>query len=241
MKETLTYNISVVAHGAGRRGALRFELSGRAAVVTGASEQASAAGRDATSHGFSSDEPQLESYPAEAEALAPGGTRCRPPSSMSTEQKNGWRPAYGDVDQSIKIPPMWLAVVSLAILYNVVFVIGRAVFWELDHLKPPLWFTLDYLCDAIYVIDTIVHAHEAGPGSNSASFVDAVSRLPTLSLTQFSGRDQNWLSFMNTSDSLVNSDLRSTERCCECKVEVAGGLPQPSPLVTKSLERLGSC
>ncbi|GBP97672.1 Cyclic nucleotide-gated cation channel subunit A [Eumeta japonica] len=32
--------------------------------------------------------------------------------------------------------------------------------WELDHLKPPLWFTLDYLCDAIYVIDTIVHAHE---------------------------------------------------------------------------------
>ncbi|GBP97671.1 hypothetical protein EVAR_100729_1 [Eumeta japonica] len=47
--------------------------------------------------------------------------------------------------------------------------------------------------------------YTAGPGSNSASFVDAVSRLPTLSLTQFSGRDQNWLSFMNTSDSLVNS------------------------------------
>ncbi|CAD0194044.1 unnamed protein product [Chrysodeixis includens] len=53
----------------------------------------------------------------------------------------------------------WLAVVSLAILYNVVFVIGRAVFWKLDNLTP-LWFVLDYLCDAIYLIDTVVHVHE---------------------------------------------------------------------------------
>ncbi|CAH0703341.1 unnamed protein product [Spodoptera exigua] len=53
----------------------------------------------------------------------------------------------------------WLAVVSLAILYNMVFVIGRAVFWELDKLTV-VWFVLDYLCDAIYVFDTIVHIHE---------------------------------------------------------------------------------
>ncbi|KPI96227.1 Cyclic nucleotide-gated cation channel [Papilio xuthus] len=53
----------------------------------------------------------------------------------------------------------WLAVVSLAILYNVVFVIGRAVFWELDNLTV-LWFVLDYLCDAIYLIDTVIHVHE---------------------------------------------------------------------------------
>nr|XP_032527728.1 cyclic nucleotide-gated cation channel subunit A-like [Danaus plexippus plexippus] len=53
----------------------------------------------------------------------------------------------------------WLAVVSLAILYNVVLVIGRAVFWELDKMTM-IWFVLDYLCDAIYVVDTIVHIHE---------------------------------------------------------------------------------
>lgn len=53
----------------------------------------------------------------------------------------------------------WLAMVSLAILYNVVFVIGRAVFWELDNLTF-VWFILDYLCDAIYVFDTIIHMHE---------------------------------------------------------------------------------
>ncbi|CAG5039072.1 unnamed protein product [Parnassius apollo] len=53
----------------------------------------------------------------------------------------------------------WLAVVSLAILYNMVFVIGRAVFWELDNLTV-LWFVLDYLCDIIYLIDTVIHVHE---------------------------------------------------------------------------------
>ncbi|XP_069364767.1 cyclic nucleotide-gated cation channel subunit A-like [Maniola hyperantus] len=53
----------------------------------------------------------------------------------------------------------WLAVVSLAILYNMVFVIGRAVFWELDDLSL-LWYVLDYLCDTIYLMDTVVHMHE---------------------------------------------------------------------------------
>ncbi|XP_012548956.1 cyclic nucleotide-gated cation channel subunit A isoform X2 [Bombyx mori] len=53
----------------------------------------------------------------------------------------------------------WLAVVSLAILYNVVFVIGRAVFWELDNLTS-VWFVLDYLCDFVYLVDTVIHIHE---------------------------------------------------------------------------------
>ncbi|XP_053624098.1 cyclic nucleotide-gated cation channel subunit A-like isoform X4 [Plodia interpunctella] len=62
-------------------------------------------------------------------------------------------------DPTIPAHYHWLAVVSLAILYNVVFVIGRAVFWELDNLTP-MWFVLDYLCDTIYLIDTVVHVHE---------------------------------------------------------------------------------
>ncbi|XP_026500506.2 cyclic nucleotide-gated cation channel subunit A isoform X2 [Vanessa tameamea] len=53
----------------------------------------------------------------------------------------------------------WLTIVSLAILYNVIFVIGRAVFWKLDELTT-MWFAVDYLCDIIYIIDTIIHAHE---------------------------------------------------------------------------------
>jgi cyclic nucleotide gated channel alpha 3 len=54
----------------------------------------------------------------------------------------------------------WLMVVTLAVLYNMVFVVGRAVFWELDNATPYMWFALDYLCDAIYLADMMVHAHE---------------------------------------------------------------------------------
>lgn len=50
--------------------------------------------------------------------------------------------------------------VSLAVLYNVIFVVGRAVFWEINNNLPPLWWTLDYLCDFIYIIDALVHCHE---------------------------------------------------------------------------------
>jgi hypothetical protein len=54
----------------------------------------------------------------------------------------------------------WLAVVSLAVLYNLIFVIGRAVFWEINQRAPALWWTLDYSCDFIYLMDTLIHCHE---------------------------------------------------------------------------------
>jgi cyclic nucleotide gated channel len=50
--------------------------------------------------------------------------------------------------------------VSVAVLYNFVFVIGRAVFWELNNAVPALWWTLDYTCDIIYLLDILIHAHE---------------------------------------------------------------------------------
>lgn len=40
------------------------------------------------------------------------------------------------------------------------FVIGRAVFWDINKTVPELWFTIDYLADLIYICDTIVHCHE---------------------------------------------------------------------------------
>ncbi|XP_050301470.1 cyclic nucleotide-gated cation channel subunit A isoform X1 [Anthonomus grandis grandis] len=63
-------------------------------------------------------------------------------------------------DPALSIYYKWLMVVSLAVLYNVIFVLGRAVFWELNNSVPALWWTLDYLCDVIYILDTLVHAHE---------------------------------------------------------------------------------
>lgn len=49
---------------------------------------------------------------------------------------------------------------TAAILYNLVFVVGRAVFWELSNAAPVFWYTLDYTADSIYILDTILHAHE---------------------------------------------------------------------------------
>uniref|UniRef100_A0A182IS23 Ion transport domain-containing protein n=1 Tax=Anopheles atroparvus TaxID=41427 RepID=A0A182IS23_ANOAO len=70
------------------------------------------------------------------------------------------------VDPSLPSHYRWLSVVSLAVLYNIVFVIGRAVFWELNKQAAVLWWILDYLCDFIYLADTLVHCHEDSISAN---------------------------------------------------------------------------
>ncbi|XP_017835929.1 cyclic nucleotide-gated cation channel subunit A [Drosophila busckii] len=64
------------------------------------------------------------------------------------------------VDPTLQSHYRWLAVVSLAVLYNIIFVMGRSVFWEINKSAPGFWYTLDYLCDFIYLLDTLVHMHE---------------------------------------------------------------------------------
>ncbi|XP_071446371.1 cyclic nucleotide-gated cation channel subunit A [Hetaerina americana] len=54
----------------------------------------------------------------------------------------------------------WLTLVTIAALYNVVFIVGRAFFWELDEKWPILWTLLDAFSDFIYLTDMLVHAHE---------------------------------------------------------------------------------
>ncbi|KAL3285357.1 hypothetical protein HHI36_019465 [Cryptolaemus montrouzieri] len=78
------------------------------------------------------------------------------------------------VDPSSPYHYKWLMVVSLAVLYNVIFVLGRAVFWELNNSVPVLWWTLDYACDAIYILDIFVHAHEA---NDSQEFDDSTENI----------------------------------------------------------------
>ncbi|XP_076446355.1 cyclic nucleotide-gated channel alpha-3-like [Babylonia areolata] len=62
-----------------------------------------------------------------------------------------WRHFY--VDPAENFHYRWLFVVSMAVLYNVVFIIVRAVFTELQTTYFILWLVLDYLCDLVYVID----------------------------------------------------------------------------------------
>ena len=54
----------------------------------------------------------------------------------------------------------WLTIINLAVIYNLIVVIGRSVFWELQSLSTNSWFFLDYLCDFLYIVDIVVRMHE---------------------------------------------------------------------------------
>jgi hypothetical protein len=52
---------------------------------------------------------------------------------------------------------VWLAVLSVTFLYNAVAIFMRAAFSNLLHTSQalPIWLTVDYICDAIYLIDIV--------------------------------------------------------------------------------------
>lgn len=52
----------------------------------------------------------------------------------------------------------WVALVSCTVLYNLVMIIARSVFWKLNNSYPWLWFFIDYLCDLVYIMDMVVNA-----------------------------------------------------------------------------------
>lgn len=60
------------------------------------------------------------------------------------------------VDPSDTFYYRWLLFVSCAVMYNVLFIISRSVFWELQDGYLPLWLTLDYLSDIMYIMDMFV-------------------------------------------------------------------------------------
>ncbi|CAG5132257.1 unnamed protein product, partial [Candidula unifasciata] len=65
-----------------------------------------------------------------------------------------WRHFY--VDPSDSFYYRWLFVISLAVLYNGVFIIARSVFWELQDRYYILWLCLDYVSDFIYALDIFI-------------------------------------------------------------------------------------
>ncbi|XP_037071366.1 cyclic nucleotide-gated cation channel alpha-3-like [Pollicipes pollicipes] len=73
----------------------------------------------------------------------------------------GTCPGYFTVNKSGQFQYWWLLLMTLAVLYNLVCIIGRTVFWELQNTASTAWFTLDYACDVIYVLDMMIKAHES--------------------------------------------------------------------------------
>ncbi|KAH9373638.1 hypothetical protein HPB48_011386 [Haemaphysalis longicornis] len=62
------------------------------------------------------------------------------------------------VDPSENFHYRWLSVISAAVLYNVLVIVGRSVFWELQNAMPVAWYVFDYTCDGIYLFDMALHA-----------------------------------------------------------------------------------
>ena len=60
------------------------------------------------------------------------------------------------VDPSSTAYYRWLAVISVAVLYNLLVIIARSVFWQLRERGVIVWFLLDYSCDLIYLVDMFV-------------------------------------------------------------------------------------
>ena len=54
----------------------------------------------------------------------------------------------------------WLIIINFAVMYNLVLVIGRSIFWELENKFPIGWIVMDYSCDFIYLVDMFVRMHE---------------------------------------------------------------------------------
>ncbi|XP_062393378.1 cyclic nucleotide gated channel subunit alpha 2b [Sardina pilchardus] len=88
-----------------------------------------------------------------------------PPSRISNTQTD----ANGNMDKAIKkkretfvISPSddiyyrWLFVIAFAVLYNWVLLVARACFDQLQTHNLIMWLVLDYFCDSIYILDTIV-------------------------------------------------------------------------------------
>ncbi len=60
------------------------------------------------------------------------------------------------IDPSEDIYYKWLILVSVAVLYNYLFIIGRASFELLQNYNPFMWFVLDCISDFIYLMDIFV-------------------------------------------------------------------------------------
>jgi len=62
------------------------------------------------------------------------------------------------IDPARRFHYRWLMVISLAVCYNIIFIIGRGTFWELHNMYPRTWYLFDYLCDIIYLVDMLANA-----------------------------------------------------------------------------------
>ncbi|XP_058884738.1 cyclic nucleotide-gated cation channel alpha-4 [Acipenser ruthenus] len=68
--------------------------------------------------------------------------------------KKSWK--EWTVDPSSDVYFNWLKVMVFPVLYNWVIIIFRTCFMDMEYNYLPVWLTLDYLSDLLYVVDVII-------------------------------------------------------------------------------------
>ncbi|KAK1876528.1 Cyclic nucleotide-gated cation channel alpha-3 [Dissostichus eleginoides] len=62
------------------------------------------------------------------------------------------------MDPATNLYYYWLWVISVPVFYNMMFLVARACFNELQYKNTTLWMVLDYFSDGFYVLDTLMRA-----------------------------------------------------------------------------------
>ena len=57
---------------------------------------------------------------------------------------------------------VWQSVIAIACFYNLVMIVARAGIQEVQKSFRPLWYSIDYICDFIYVLDMLVSSRTGG-------------------------------------------------------------------------------
>jgi len=78
---------------------------------------------------------------------------------------SGWRGVYESltVDPSSSAYYRWLLLISVAVVYNLVIVVARTVFWKLHDQYIVYWIVCDFLADVVYLTDIFVNMRTGTP------------------------------------------------------------------------------
>jgi len=61
------------------------------------------------------------------------------------------------VDPLSRVYYRWLMVISIAVVYNLIVIIARSIFWKLHDNYMYYWLVTDYIADVIYLTDIVVN------------------------------------------------------------------------------------
>ena len=120
-------------------------------------------------------DPSSRVYNPSSRVYDPSSRVYYPSSRVYDPSSRVYDPSSRVYDPSSRVYYRWLIVISVAVIYNLVVVVARTIFWKLHDQYMFWWLITDYLADVVYLTDIVVNMRTG------------------------------WYSFINCSSSLYNS------------------------------------